>query len=39
MNSWDKNRNEQIYKLKLQSVKSTMHKSKSIFKKKFKKFP
>jgi hypothetical protein len=28
MNSWDKNRNTQIYKQKLQSVKSTMAKSK-----------
>lgn len=27
MNSWDKNRNEQIYKQKIKSVKSTMHKS------------
>lgn len=29
MNSWDKNRQELIYKQKLQSVKSTMHKSKN----------
>ncbi len=28
MNSWDKNRNTQMYKQKLQSVKSTMAKSK-----------
>jgi len=29
MNSWNKNRQENIYNQKLQKVKSTMHKSKN----------